>query len=87
MESLSSKKALKFKLPSKMKKIMKIEAKTPPKRPPKREKNTLNFPSIFNLEKTDQPSPKWVSASAADPVEGPAEVLRKVCGPPLEAKS
>ena len=67
MESLSSKKALKFKLPSKMKKIMKIEAKTPPKRPPKREKIAMNLALVFDMEKNQKTVPKMALSSAADP--------------------
>ena len=51
MESLSSKKALKFKLPSKTKKSMKMEPRTPPKRPPKQQKNAMNLGIVFDLEK------------------------------------
>ena len=67
MEALSSKKGLKFKLPSKMKKNMKMEARTPPKRPPKREKNAMNLGIVFDLEKNLVRVLKMGVDSAADP--------------------
>ena len=58
MGSLSSKKALQFRLPSEMKKNMKIDTKTPPRRPPKRGKILMKFGSSFRHGKKAKDRPQ-----------------------------
>ena len=84
MESWSSKRALKFKLPSKMKKSMKMASGTPPQRPPKRDKIGMNLELVFDMEKNPKTVPKKRPASPADPCRNPDAGLT---GPSLKLKA